>query len=31
MRVYLPPKVLIIDQVGYLPLDELARLSSFNW
>ena len=25
MRVYLAPKVLIIDEMGYLPLDEWAR------
>jgi DNA replication protein DnaC len=24
MRVYLAPKVLIIDEMGYLPLDELG-------
>jgi len=26
MKVYLAPKVLIIDEMGYLPLDELAGL-----
>ena len=24
MRVYLAPKVLIIDEMGYLPLDDLG-------
>src|SRR2546428_12817439 len=24
MRIYLAPKVLVIDEVGYLPLDDLA-------
>jgi DNA replication protein DnaC len=24
MRAYLAPKVLVIDEVGYLPLDELG-------
>jgi DNA replication protein DnaC len=26
MKVYLAPKVLIIDEMGYLPLDALAGL-----
>ncbi len=31
MRVYLAPKVLVIDEMGYLPLDDWERRSSFNW
>ena len=30
MRVYLAPKVLIIDEMGYLPLDELGATSFFQ-
>jgi len=30
MRIYLAPKVLIIDEMGYLPLDDMGPLSSFN-
>ncbi len=31
LRIYLAPKVLIMDEMGYLPLDELgARRSSFS-
>ena len=31
MRVYLAPKVLIIDEMGYLPLDEMGATIFFNW
>jgi hypothetical protein len=31
MRVYLAPKVLVIDKMGYLLLDEMARPSFSNW
>src|SRR5260370_31487638 len=30
MRVYLAPKVLIIDEMGYLPLDELGATIFFQ-
>ena len=30
MRVYLVPKVLIIDEMGYLPLDEMGSTIFFN-
>jgi DNA replication protein DnaC len=30
MRVYIAPKVLIIDEMGYLPLDDLGATTSFN-
>src|SRR6201982_1014462 len=30
MRVYLAPKVLVIDEVGYLPLDELGTTIFFQ-
>jgi DNA replication protein DnaC len=30
MRVYLSPKVLVIDEVGYLPLDDLAATIFFQ-
>ena len=30
MRVYLAPKVLIIDEMGYLPLDELGATTFFQ-
>src|ERR1700682_5039218 len=30
MRVYLAPKVLIIDEIGYLPLDELGATIFFQ-
>ena len=31
LRIYLAPKVLVIDEMGYLPLDELGRRSSSSW
>jgi DNA replication protein DnaC len=31
LRVYLAPKVLVIDEVGYLPLDELGTTIFFQW
>lgn len=31
MRVYLAPKVLIIDEMGYLPIDDLGATISFSW
>ena len=31
MRVYLAPKVLIIDEVGYLPFDSVGQRCSSNW
>jgi len=31
MRVYLAPKVLVIDEVGYLPLDDLGATIFFSW
>ena len=30
MRVYLAPKVLIIDEMGYLPLDEMGATIFFQ-
>src|SRR5213079_3560500 len=30
MRVYLAPKVLVIDEVGYLPLDDLGATIFFQ-
>lgn len=30
MRVYLAPKLLIIDEMGYLPLDELGATIFFQ-
>ncbi len=30
MRVYLAPKVLVIDEVGYLPLDDLGATIFFS-
>ena len=30
MRVYLAPKVLLIDEMGYLPLDELGATIFFQ-
>src|SRR5947199_3831822 len=30
LRIYLPPKVLIIDEMGYLPLDELGATIFFQ-
>ena len=30
MRVYLAPKVLIIDEMGYLPLDDLGATIFFQ-
>ena len=30
MRVYLAPKVLVIDEVGYLPLDDLGTTIFFQ-
>jgi DNA replication protein DnaC len=30
MRIYLAPKVLVIDEVGYLPLDDLGTSISFQ-
>ena len=30
MRVYLAPKVLIIDEIGYLPLDDLGATIFFQ-
>jgi DNA replication protein DnaC len=30
MRVYLAPKVLIVDEMGYLPLDELGATIFFQ-
>src|SRR5437016_655315 len=30
MRIYLAPKVLVIDEVGYLPLDDLGTTISSN-
>ena len=31
MRVYLAPTVLIVERMGYLPLDASRRRSSSNW
>ena len=31
MRVYLAPKVLVIDEVGYLALDDLGATIFFQW
>jgi DNA replication protein DnaC len=31
LRVYLAPKVLVIDEMGYLPLDDLGAQSSSYW
>jgi len=31
MRVYLAPKVLIIDEMGYLPLDDMGATIFFRW
>ena len=30
LRIYLAPKVLIIDEMGYLPLDELGATTFFQ-
>lgn len=30
MRVYLAPKVLIVDEMGYLPLDEMGATTFFQ-
>ena len=30
MRVYLAPKVLIIDEMGFLPLDEMGATIFFQ-
>ncbi len=31
MRIYLAPKVLVIDEMGYLPLDELGATIFFQF
>jgi DNA replication protein DnaC len=31
LRIYLAPKVLVIDEMGYLPLDELGAMIFFQW
>jgi DNA replication protein DnaC len=31
MKVYLAPEVLVIDEMGYLPLDDLGATILFNW
>lgn len=30
MSIYIAPKVLIVDEMGYLPLDELGATSFFQ-
>jgi len=31
MRVYVAPKLLVIDEMGYLPLDEIGATIFFQW
>jgi len=30
LKVYTVPRLVIIDEIGYLPIDRLAQISSFS-